>query len=109
MQYLLLFASLLVFGSSYHEMWIFFIVSIFTILIYMHRYKEINGKYYALYFYLLCMSIGFICNLLSGSGIINKENDANLMIVVVIGILICSERINMHILKNKKEEMRKQV
>jgi hypothetical protein len=70
----------------------------------MYKSKEINRKYYALYFYLLCMSIGLICNWLSDLGVINKESDANLMILVVIFILISSEILNNKIYKSVKRE-----
>jgi len=70
----------------------------------MYKNKEINRKYYALYFYLLCMSIGLICNWLSDLGFINKKNDANLIILIVIFILISSKIINKKIYKSKKRE-----
>ncbi len=100
MQFLLLFAALLVFVTSYHAMWLYFIASIIFILFFMHTNKEVKGKFYALFFYLLCMGIGFLCSRLSEIGIINKNDDGTLMIAIAIFILICSEIINKSILKN---------
>ncbi len=75
---------------------------IILITLYIISIKKKKNQLITLAFFLLVTSIGLLCNKFAEIGLINKNDDANLMIMITIVIYFISNRITKYI---RKDEM----